>query len=95
MVNPALATGEVEVAAAALEVLARADTPPFVIEDRVEADELLRLEYRYLDLRRPEMTANLRLRHQRHAADARASRCAGVRRGRDADARPSHARGLA
>ncbi len=64
MVNPALATGEVEVVATALEVLARADTPPFVIEDRAEADELLRLEYRYLDLRRPEMTANLRLRHR-------------------------------
>ena len=64
MVNPGLATGEIEVAATTLEVLARADTPPFVIEDRVEADELLRLEYRYLDLRRPEMTANLRLRHQ-------------------------------
>ena len=64
MVNAGLATGEIEVAATALEVLARADTPPFVIEDRVEADELLRLEYRYLDLRRPEMTANLRLRHQ-------------------------------
>ncbi len=64
MVNPALATGEVEVVATAVEVLARADTPPFVIEDRAEADELLRLEYRYLDLRRPEMTANLRLRHR-------------------------------
>ena len=64
MVNPALATGEVEVVASALEVLARADTPPFVIEDRADADELLRLEYRYLDLRRPEMTANLRLRHR-------------------------------
>jgi hypothetical protein len=62
--QPALATGEVEVVASALEVLARADTPPFVIEDRAEADELLRLEYRYLDLRRPEMTANLRLRHR-------------------------------
>jgi aspartyl-tRNA synthetase len=64
MVNPALGTGQIEVVATALEVLARADTPPFVIEDRMEADELLRLEYRYLDLRRPEMTANLRLRHQ-------------------------------
>jgi aspartyl-tRNA synthetase len=63
MANPALATGEVEVVARALEVLAAADTPPFVIEDRVEADELLRLEYRYLDLRRPEMTQVLRMRH--------------------------------
>jgi aspartyl-tRNA synthetase len=64
MANPALATGEVEVGATGLEVLSRAETPPFVIEDRIEADELLRLEYRYLDLRRPEMTAMLRLRHR-------------------------------
>jgi aspartyl-tRNA synthetase len=62
MANPSLGTGEIEVAAGELEVLAAADTPPFVIEDRVEADELLRLEYRYLDLRRPEMTKALGLR---------------------------------
>jgi aspartyl-tRNA synthetase len=62
MANPYLGTGEIEVAAGELEVLAAADTPPFVIEDRVEADELLRLEYRYLDLRRPEMTKALGLR---------------------------------
>jgi aspartyl-tRNA synthetase len=64
MVNPSLGTGEVEVHATTLEVLSKAETPPFVIEDRIEADEQLRLEYRYLDLRRPEMTAMLRLRHQ-------------------------------
>jgi aspartyl-tRNA synthetase len=63
MANPSLGTGEVEIAATGLEVLSQADTPPFVIEDRIEADELLRLEYRYLDLRRPEMTAILRMRH--------------------------------
>ncbi len=63
MVNPALATGEVEVAATGLEIVSRAETPPFLIEDRVEAEEHLRLEYRYLDLRRPEMTYALRLRH--------------------------------
>ncbi len=63
-VNPALPTGEVEVSIRTVEVLSVADTPPFPIEDRVEADELLRLTYRYLDLRRPEMTAVLRLRHQ-------------------------------
>ena len=40
------------------------DTPPFPIEDRIEADEDLRLKYRYLDLRRPEMTQMLRLRHR-------------------------------
>jgi aspartyl-tRNA synthetase len=62
MANPSLGTGDVEIAADRLEVVARADTPPFVIEDRVEADELLRLEYRYLDLRRPEMTQVLGLR---------------------------------
>ena len=58
MVNPALDTGEVEVAAGTLEVLSESDTPPFPIEDRIEANEDLRLKYRYLDLRRPEMTTD-------------------------------------
>jgi aspartyl-tRNA synthetase len=63
MLNPALATGEIEVAARTLEVLAASRTPPFPIEDRTEAGEDLRLKFRYLDLRRPEMTEILRLRH--------------------------------
>jgi aspartyl-tRNA synthetase len=62
-VNPELPTGEVEVAVSGLEVLSGAETPPFVIEDRIEASEELRLRYRYLDLRRPEMTKVLELRH--------------------------------
>jgi aspartyl-tRNA synthetase len=62
MANPDIETGQIEVVATELVVLSRSDTPPFVIEDRTEADELLRLEYRYLDLRRPEMTRILRLR---------------------------------
>ena len=62
-VNPELPTGEVEVAVSGLEVLSEAETPPFVIEDRIEASEELRLRFRYLDLRRPEMTKVLALRH--------------------------------
>ena len=57
--NAEMATGEVELRATALEVLNRAETPPFPVEDGVKASEDLRLKYRYLDLRRPEMTANL------------------------------------
>jgi aspartyl-tRNA synthetase len=67
-VNRDLPTGEVEVAAAAVEVLTEAETPPFPVEDRIQAAEDLRLRYRYLDLRRPEMTAALRLRHRAFAA---------------------------
>jgi aspartyl-tRNA synthetase len=64
MRNPNLGTGDVEVAASALEVLSEAETPPFPIQDYTEANELLRLKYRYLDLRRPEMTRRMRLRHE-------------------------------
>ncbi len=61
--NPQMATGEIEVAASALEVLAAAKVPPFVVADPPQASEELRLRYRYLDLRRPSMQRNIRLRH--------------------------------
>ncbi len=69
--NPKLASGAIEVAVEELEILNTSETPPFVIEDRANASEELRLTYRYLDLRRPEMTANLILRHQVVAATRR------------------------
>lgn len=61
-VNDDLATGAVEVAATTIKVLGPADPIPFMLDDRVEVDEGIRLEYRYLDLRRPRMASNLRAR---------------------------------
>ncbi len=60
--NAKLATGEIEVLTDHAEVLNTSVTPPFQIEDGIETSEDTRLRYRYLDLRRPEMMANLRLR---------------------------------
>ncbi|NQS76488.1 MAG: aspartate--tRNA ligase [Peptococcaceae bacterium] len=62
--NPTLPTGQVDITAHELLVLNRAKTPPFYIEDDIDVDENLRLRYRYLDLRRPEMQEALVLRHQ-------------------------------
>jgi aspartyl-tRNA synthetase len=62
--NPNLGTGEVEVAAASLDVLAEAETPPFPVEDRIDAEDATRLRHRYVDLRRPEMTRVLAVRHE-------------------------------
>lgn len=63
-INPSLPTGEVEVHATELVILSRADVLPFMIDDRSDVDERTRLTYRYLDLRRPKMAANLRARSQ-------------------------------
>lgn len=60
--NVKLATGEIEVLTDHAEVLNTSMTPPFQIEDGIETSEDTRLRYRYLDIRRPEMMANLRLR---------------------------------
>ena len=62
--NPNLATGGYEVAAQSIEVLNPAKTPPFPIAEDKDVDEMLRLKYRYLDLRRPVMYEKMRLRHE-------------------------------
>lgn len=61
--NPKLETGEIEVAIENLEILNQAQTPPFELNIEQEVREDLRLEFRYLDLRRSKMQRNLRLRH--------------------------------
>jgi aspartyl-tRNA synthetase len=62
--NPRMATGEVEVTASELDIISTSKTPPFQIDDEVDADEATRLKYRYLDLRRPRMQQTMELRHR-------------------------------
>ena len=64
MENPALPTGQVEVDADKIKVLNPARTPPFPINEETEVEEMIRLKYRYLDLRRPRMQRILELRHR-------------------------------
>ncbi len=73
-INPDMETGEIEVGVTSLEVLSTADVLPFQIDERFDADEARRLQYRYLDLRRDRMSANLRarskaIRAMRHVLD--------------------------
>ncbi len=63
-VNPNMVTGEIEVLASSIQTLNKSVTPPFSIEDGIETDETTRMKWRYLDIRRPEMLANLKLRHK-------------------------------
>ena len=62
--NLSMPSGEIEVIAQQVEILNESLTPPFYINEDTEVDELLRLEYRYLDLRRDRMRSNLMLRHR-------------------------------
>ena len=64
MVNPNMPTGDIEVEVTEFKLLNTAATPPFPIEDRIDASEMLRLKYRYLDLRRPKLAANFILRNR-------------------------------
>ena len=64
MANPKLSTGEIEVFIDELRILNTSETPPFPLDEDIEVSENLRLQYRYLDLRRPEMAANMVMRHK-------------------------------
>jgi aspartyl-tRNA synthetase, bacterial type len=63
-INPKIKTGDIEVMISEIDVLNKSKTPPFPIEDGIEASEDVRLKYRYLDLRRPEMLKNFILRNK-------------------------------
>ena len=63
-VNPAIATGQVEVAVAKLWILNESRTPPFPVEDNVDVKEEVRLKYRYIDLRRPRIQRNIIMRSE-------------------------------
>ena len=86
-VNSKIATGQIEVMARELRLLNEAKTPPFMIEDDADVTEVLRLKYRYLDLRRPKMQRLLELRH-------RVTRIATRLRGRGATWRLGAGRGM-
>ncbi|MDY0087678.1 MAG: aspartate--tRNA ligase [Coriobacteriia bacterium] len=60
--NPEMATGEIEIAVTGVTVLNTAATPPFEVEDGIDTDEITRMRYRYIDIRRPEMLKTLLLR---------------------------------
>ena len=64
MINPSVATGVIDVAAKELTILNSAETPPIPIDDEAKINEDLRLQYRYLDLRRPSMQQHLLTRHR-------------------------------
>jgi aspartyl-tRNA synthetase len=64
MTNPNLATGMIEVTVTELKILNTAKTPPFLIEDQIDVSEMIRLNFRHIDLRRPQLQKNIILRHQ-------------------------------
>ena len=93
--NADLPTGEIEVHATAAEVLNPAKTPPFYITEDTEVEELLRLKYRYLDLRRRGMHANITMRAPHEPAHPRLPDRPRLHRDRDAHPHRADARGRA
>lgn len=63
-INPDMATGEIEVIVSELRILNSSETTPFYIEENIDTNDALRLKYRYLDIRRPDMQRNLIMRHK-------------------------------
>lgn len=68
MTNPNLATGEIEILVSELKILNPAKTPPFMIEDKIDVSENVRLQHRHIDLRRPQLQQNLILRSKMSAS---------------------------
>ncbi len=68
MTNQALRTGEIEITVDELKIFNAAETPPFLIEDKVDVSENIRLKFRHLDLRRPQLQKNIILRHKAAAS---------------------------
>ena len=68
MTNPDLKTGAIEVIVHELKILNKAQTPPFMIEDNIDASESIRLQHRHIDLRRPKLQRNIMIRHRAAAA---------------------------
>jgi len=64
MINPNLVTGEIEVLVTEFKLLNSAKTPPFLVEDSIDVSEAIRLKYRHMDLRRPQLKKNIIIRHQ-------------------------------
>ena len=93
MVNRNMKTGELELIAKELKILGVSETPPFYIDDNVNAAEQLRLKYRYLDLRRPCMQANMLMRSKITKDSPRVLRRAGFHRDRDSYPLQEHPRG--
>ena len=92
LANPNLKTGEIEVVAETLTILSEAKTTPFPIEDETTTSEDLRLKYRYLDLRRPKLQENFRLRHRVNMAVRNYHGQVRILGSRNADSDEVHAR---